>query len=92
MPEIIEAILRSAFGFIALLVLTRLVGKQQISHLTFYDFVAAITIGGITAQLIGELDVSVWPIFAALATFIGAYCCGQLCFPAEPASAQAYSG
>lgn len=69
MPEILEAVVRSAFGFIALLVLTRLVGKQQISHLTFYEFAAAITIGGITAELAGELDVSVWPIFAALATF-----------------------
>jgi len=69
-PEILEAILRSAFGFISLLVLTRLTGKQQISHLTFYDFVAAITIGGITADIAGELDVSVWPVFAALVTFV----------------------
>lgn len=70
MPEILEAVIRSAFGFVSLLVLTRLTGKQQISHLTFYDFVAAITIGGITAEIAGELDVSVWPIFAALVTFV----------------------
>lgn len=70
MPEILEAMIRSAFGFISLVVLARLVGKQQISHLTFYEFAAAITVGGITAQLAGELDVSVWPIFAALVTFI----------------------
>lgn len=69
MPEILEAIVRSAFGFIALLVTTRLVGKQQISHLTFYEFAAAITFGGITAMLAGELNVSVWPIFASLVTF-----------------------
>lgn len=70
MPEILEAIIRSAFGFVSLVVLTRLVGKQQISHLTFYEFAAAITIGGITAELAGELDVSVWPIFTALVTFV----------------------
>ncbi|TLM98393.1 DUF421 domain-containing protein, partial [bacterium] len=54
MPEILEAIIRSVFGFASLLVLTRLTGKQQLSHLTFYDFVSAITIGGITAEIAGE--------------------------------------
>ena len=70
MPEILEAVIRSAFGLISLLVLTRLMGKQQISQLTFFDFVAAITIGGITADLAGGVDVSVWPVFAALVTFV----------------------
>jgi uncharacterized membrane protein YcaP (DUF421 family) len=69
-PEILEAAIRSAFGFVSLLVLTRLTGKQQISHLTFHEFIAGITIGGITADLAGGIDVSVWPIFAALVTFV----------------------
>ncbi|GAB4259946.1 YetF domain-containing protein [Thermincola ferriacetica] len=70
MNEIIQAMFRSAFAFVALLVLARLVGRQQISELTFYHFVTGITIGSIAANMAGSLNIDVWPIFAALVTFV----------------------
>ncbi|PKM82432.1 MAG: hypothetical protein CVU89_05355 [Firmicutes bacterium HGW-Firmicutes-14] len=71
MPIIMEAVLRSVFAFVVLLVLIRITGKQSYSQLTFFDFVAGITIGGIGAVMAAGLSVNVWGAFAALVTFVG---------------------
>ncbi|MHB9096178.1 MAG: DUF421 domain-containing protein, partial [Eubacteriales bacterium] len=70
MPVIMEGVLRAAFVFIVLLVLTRLVGKKQFSQFTFFDVVAGITIGGIGALMAAGLNINIWGAFAALLTFM----------------------
>ncbi|MFC7365008.1 YetF domain-containing protein [Bhargavaea changchunensis] len=51
MNEYFVTILRSLFAFFALLLLTRLMGKKQMSQLTYFNYIAGITIGSITADL-----------------------------------------
>ena len=51
MPEYMLILLRSVFAFIFLLIICRILGKQQISQLTYFDYITGITIGSITANL-----------------------------------------
>lgn len=51
MSIILVVIIRSTIAFFALLILVRLMGKQQVSELTFFDYVVGITIGSIAATL-----------------------------------------
>ena len=51
MNEYLVTILRSLFAFFALLLLTRIMGKKQMSQLTYFNYIAGITIGSITADL-----------------------------------------
>ncbi|MBS4171841.1 DUF421 domain-containing protein [Bacillus sp. FJAT-49736] len=44
-------ILRLAIAFITLLILTRIMGRKEISQITFFNFVSAISIGTIGASL-----------------------------------------
>lgn len=46
-----ETILRTTLSFIVLLILARLMGKKQISQLTFFHYVTGITIGSIAAEI-----------------------------------------
>ncbi len=67
MPVIVEAVFRSVFAFVVLLVLTR---KQHYSQLTFFDYVAGMTVGGIAALMAAGLNLNIWGTFAALVTFL----------------------
>lgn len=51
MPEHFEIILRSITSFGMLLIGTRILGKQTISQMTMFDFVATISLGAIAANL-----------------------------------------
>lgn len=75
MSIIFVVIIRSLISFFVLLVLVRIIGKQQMSELTFFDYVVGITIGSIastlsvqvnqntTATLAGMVVWTVLPIF-----------------------------
>ena len=47
-----ELVIRIAIGFIVLFILTRILGRKEISQMTFFNFISAIAIGSITANLI----------------------------------------
>lgn len=51
MPELIVIVIRSLISFIVLLLLTRLMGKRQVSQLTIFDYIVGITIGSIAAEM-----------------------------------------
>jgi len=53
---ILVVIIRSLIAFFALLSLVRLTGKQQMSELTFFDYVVGITIGSVAATLSVQLN------------------------------------
>lgn len=59
MPELLDVVIRSVIGFVLLLTLTRLMGKRQISHLTFFDYVVGITIGSIAADMAVDLNIKI---------------------------------
>ncbi len=51
MSEHFEVILRSITSFGLLLIGTRILGKQTISQMTMFDFIASISMGAIAANL-----------------------------------------
>lgn len=80
MPEFIIILIRSIISFILLLFLTRIMGKRQISHLTFFDYCVGITIGSIAAEisvdqnvkiLNGIISLAVWGLFPIILALAG---------------------
>ena len=51
-----EMIIRVTVSFIVLLVLARLLGKEQVSQLTFFHYVTGITIGSIAGEIVSESE------------------------------------
>ncbi|HWI55194.1 MAG TPA: YetF domain-containing protein [Desulfobacteria bacterium] len=70
MQVIMDGVMRSAFAFISLLVLTRLLGRRQSSQLTFFEYITGAAIGAMGAIIATNLNVSIWGAFAALLTFV----------------------
>lgn len=75
-------IIRSIISFFALLVLVRLMGKQQVAQLTFFDYVVGITIGSIAATLSVQVNenttatlagMGTWTILAIILAILGVH-------------------
>lgn len=56
MPLWLEVVVRTLASALVLFILTRLLGKRQISQLSFFEYVTGITIGSITAYLSVDVD------------------------------------
>lgn len=54
-----ELFLRIAIGFVTLLTLTRIMGRKEISQMTFFNFISAITIGTIGGSLAVDSNLSI---------------------------------
>ncbi|WP_181351250.1 DUF421 domain-containing protein [Thalassobacillus sp. CUG 92003] len=74
-----EVLWRVSLSFIVLFVLTRIMGRKEISQMTFFNFVSAIAIGSITANLAvngnlsirnGVIALVIWTAFTLLIAFI----------------------
>lgn len=77
--SISEVIIRISISFLALLALTRLMGRKEISQMTFFNFVSAIAIGTIAGALVTTSDFSIrnglialtgWSLFTILMGYI----------------------
>jgi uncharacterized membrane protein YcaP (DUF421 family) len=60
---------RAVIGFFSLLIFTRILGKEQISQLTFFDYILGITVGSIAAYLTVDLSSRAWPHWVGLITW-----------------------
>ena len=69
MSEIILVLGRSLLAFTVLLVLTRIMGKKQLSHLTLFDYVVGITVGSIAASMSYDTDIELDNGIVALAVW-----------------------
>ncbi len=67
--EALVVLVRSLIGFFTLFVFARLLGKQEISQLSFFDYVLGITIGSIAASLSVDLSSRAWPHWVGLFTW-----------------------
>jgi len=67
--EICMIIARSIITILTLFVVTKILGKKQISQLTLYDYIIGITIGSIAADSIISLDEKIINGVVALVTF-----------------------
>lgn len=56
MPEWIEVILRTLFAVVVLFFLTKLLGKRQVSQLSFFEYITGITIGSLAAYISLDTD------------------------------------
>ena len=70
MPEHIEVILRSITSFSLLLIAARILGKQTISQMTIFDFVAAISLGAISANLAFNTTIRVHHTIIAFTIYV----------------------
>lgn len=61
MPETLEVMLRTLGAFFAILVLTRILNKEQIGQLTYYEYVTGITIGSMAATVAIDTEVKFLP-------------------------------
>ncbi|WP_168120826.1 DUF421 domain-containing protein [Paenibacillus sp. HB172176] len=74
-----DILFRTATSFVALLVLTRLLGKKQVGQLTFFNYVTGITFGSTAAEIIvnrqitmlqGLSSLILWSLMAFLLALI----------------------
>ncbi|MGM0844342.1 MAG: DUF421 domain-containing protein [Bacillota bacterium] len=60
MSEYIEVALRSLFILIALFIITKLLGKKQLSQLSFFEYITGITVGSIAGTLSMDLELKLF--------------------------------
>ncbi|ADK14703.1 MULTISPECIES: DUF421 domain-containing protein [Clostridium] len=77
MNEGLVVLVRSIIAFFTLLIFAKILGKQQISQLTFFDYVVGITIGSIAASLTTDLSSRAWP------HWVGLFCWAALSYLME---------
>jgi uncharacterized membrane protein YcaP (DUF421 family) len=58
--EPLHIIIRSIIFIIILFLMTKIVGKKQISEMTFFEYVSGITIGSIAAEAVMGLDNNIF--------------------------------
>ena len=69
MNEALVVIVRAIISFFSLLIFARILGKEQISQLTFFDYILGITIGSIASELTVDLSSRAWPHWVGLLTW-----------------------
>lgn len=67
MPITLVVVIRSIISFFALLLFVRLMGKQQVAQLTFFDYVVGITIGSMASTLSVQVNESTMSTLAGMA-------------------------
>ncbi|MNI01163.1 hypothetical protein D3C73_539950 [compost metagenome] len=79
MADWLEVILRTLFAMLVLFVLTKLLGKKQVSQLSFFEYITGITIGSLAAYIsldmdtnwhIGLISLCVWVAVSLLFEFL----------------------
>jgi uncharacterized membrane protein YcaP (DUF421 family) len=73
MPESLEVILRTIFAVVVLFFLTKVLGKRQVSQLSFFEYITGITVGSLAAYIsldtdktwhLGLIALIVWVAFS----------------------------
>ncbi|MBP3041562.1 DUF421 domain-containing protein [Bacillaceae bacterium Marseille-Q3522] len=69
MPELADIMIRSVIFIFVLIIITKVLGKKQISEVSFFEYVSGITIGSIAAEVIMGLERSIMNGVVAIAIF-----------------------
>lgn len=56
----LEILLRTTLSFLVLLLMARLMGRKQLSQLTFFNYITGITLGSVAAEIAGKTDTAFW--------------------------------
>jgi uncharacterized membrane protein YcaP (DUF421 family) len=60
LAEPVDIIVRSFLFIVVLFLITKLVGKKQISQISFFEYVSGITVGSIAAEVITGLETNIF--------------------------------
>lgn len=71
MPLTLRVVLRGVISFATLLILARALGKQQLSQLSFFEYITGISIGSIAGALTVDLGSQAWVHWVGLCTWAG---------------------
>ena len=66
--DLLQVAVTSVGAFVALFLLSKLMGHRQISELSVFDYVNGITIGSIAAEMATELEKPLRPLVAMVAS------------------------
>ena len=66
MNPFLDILIRGTGAFIMVIVISRAIGNSQVGQLTISDFVNAILIGSVAANMVTSLNESGWPLFLGL--------------------------
>lgn len=69
MPIVLQVIIRSFLGFFLLLFFVKIIGKQQVTHLTYFDYIVGITIGSAASTLSVQINENTWSTMAGMAVW-----------------------
>jgi uncharacterized membrane protein YcaP (DUF421 family) len=72
--EFLKLICTSVFSAVALFIIAKILGHNQMSQLDFFDYVTGITIGSFDAEMATELEKP-WKPFVAMIVY------GSITFP-----------
>lgn len=67
--KFIPVCLTSLFSYLALFIITRILGHKQVSQLDSFDYITGITIGSIAAEFATELE-EFWKPFIAMVIYL----------------------
>ncbi|MED1864404.1 DUF421 domain-containing protein [Fictibacillus nanhaiensis] len=65
-----DVIIRSIIAFFSIFLAARILGKQTVSRMTIFDFIAVVTLGSVTANLAFALEVKARYIFLVFFIFV----------------------
>ncbi|MGE5398747.1 MAG: DUF421 domain-containing protein [Chitinophagales bacterium] len=68
----LKGLLTGLLSFVAVLVYARILNKEQLSQLTFYDYIAGITLGSIAGTMALDIENRIWHHLWVLTVFAGA--------------------
>jgi uncharacterized membrane protein YcaP (DUF421 family) len=71
MNDTLELITRTICAVALIMIIARTLGKTTVAQMTYHDFVAAITLGAITANLAFNIKESFWDLTFSLIIFSG---------------------
>lgn len=69
MPEWLDVVIRSFIFMLALFAIIKMLGKRQLAELSFFEYIAGITIGGITSEVVMGLENSIINALIAVVIF-----------------------
>ncbi|WP_029198915.1 DUF421 domain-containing protein, partial [Paenibacillus alginolyticus] len=71
MPEWLEIALRTLLAIVVLFVMTKILGKRQVSQLSLFEYITGITIGSLAAYVSLDLDTNWYLGLVSIAVWVG---------------------
>ncbi|MCY9669567.1 DUF421 domain-containing protein [Paenibacillus alginolyticus] len=71
MPEWLEIALRTLLAVVVLFLMTKLLGKRQVSQLSLFEYITGITIGSLAAYVSLDLDTNWYLGLVSIAVWVG---------------------